>query len=530
MPSLPSNGPQPGSTIGEIAADAPEHSHTPAPFQTCKPPPAVAVLSFPVNVPSVSDTAAPLIQAFANLPPSDAASLLIAASDLTMLVDARGIVRDLQVGSAELAALEHDDWLGRAWSEIVSVESRPKVKALLHEAHQASAQASTQRWRHINHTTPQGQDLPMLYSVLPAGEGQVLAIGRDLRPFTRIQERLIAAQQAMQRDYVRLRQLESRFRALFQAIAEPVLIVDASSLKIVETNPAAADLFADTARKLFGRQITDCFDAASGPKLQALLDSLRGTRHTEASPQRLSTAAGTMIDVCASIFRLDGSTLFLVRIPGLQTGSAEPIAPGRRPLVDAIDHAPDAFVVTEPSGRVIYANLAFAELVQLDSPESAIGESLDLWLGRSGVDLGVMMASLRQGDAVRLFPTLIRSRFGNETSVEISAAPVLDARTPCLGFTLRDIDRRPQTETREGSGLSRAVGQLTELVGRVPLKDIVGQTTDMIEQMCIEAALHLTRDNRAAAAEMLGLSRQSLYVKLRRYGLGELSADDGQSA
>ena len=160
MRSPPSSGPHTGSTFGEIAADAPEHSHTPTPSEICKPPPAVAAPSFPINLPSVSDTAAPLTQAFADLAPSDAASLLIAASDLTMLVDDRGIVRDLQVGSAELAELEHEDWLGRAWSEIVTVESRPKIKALLHEPHQASAQASTQRWRHINHTTPQGQDPP----------------------------------------------------------------------------------------------------------------------------------------------------------------------------------------------------------------------------------------------------------------------------------------------------------------------------------------------------------------------------------
>ena len=32
-------------------------------------------------------------------------------------------------------------------------------------------------------------------------------------------------------------------------------------------------------------------------------------------------------------------------------------------------------------------------------------------------------------------------------------------------------------------------------------------------------ALKLTGNNRASAAEMLGLSRQSLYVKLRRYSL-----------
>ena len=39
------------------------------------------------------------------------------------------------------------------------------------------------------------------------------------------------------------------------------------------------------------------------------------------------------------------------------------------------------------------------------------------------------------------------------------------------------------------------------------------------------AALELTGDNRGSAAEILGLSRQSLYVRLRRYGLGDLAAE-----
>ncbi|MEO0990259.1 MAG: helix-turn-helix domain-containing protein, partial [Pseudomonadota bacterium] len=51
------------------------------------------------------------------------------------------------------------------------------------------------------------------------------------------------------------------------------------------------------------------------------------------------------------------------------------------------------------------------------------------------------------------------------------------------------------------------------------LQDIVAETTDVVERMCIETAVELTRNNRVAAAEMLGLSRQSLYVKLRKYGL-----------
>ena len=70
-----------------------------------------------------------------------------------------------------------------------------------------------------------------------------------------------------------------------------------------------------------------------------------------------------------------------------------------------------------------------------------------------------------------------------------------------------------------GGRRGRWLRNVMELVGSSTLKDIVAETTDVIEKMCIETALELTRNNRVAAAEMLGLSRQSLYVKLRKFGL-----------
>jgi DNA-binding NtrC family response regulator len=81
-------------------------------------------------------------------------------------------------------------------------------------------------------------------------------------------------------------------------------------------------------------------------------------------------------------------------------------------------------------------------------------------------------------------------------------------------------------EDRAPTKLARSAGELTELVGRVPMKDIVSETTDLIEQLCIETALQMTQDNRALAAQLLGLSRQSLYVKLRRFGIGDLTSDN----
>ena len=73
----------------------------------------------------------------------------------------------------------------------------------------------------------------------------------------------------------------------------------------------------------------------------------------------------------------------------------------------------------------------------------------------------------------------------------------------------------PDYQFRRDEGMR----EIVELVGSAPLKEIVAQTADVVEKMCIETAVELTRNNRVAAAEMLGLSRQSLYVKLRKYGI-----------
>jgi DNA-binding NtrC family response regulator len=69
--------------------------------------------------------------------------------------------------------------------------------------------------------------------------------------------------------------------------------------------------------------------------------------------------------------------------------------------------------------------------------------------------------------------------------------------------------------------MPRSVEQLRELVGRVSLKELVRESADLIERLCIEAALDVSGNNRASAAQLLGLSRQGLYSKLRRHGLAE---------
>jgi transcriptional regulator PpsR len=218
--------------------------------------------------------------------------------------------------------------------------------------------------------------------------------------------------------------------------------------------------------------------------------------------------------------------LILVRlVPEAGVSATQAVPSSKAKLIELVQHAPDGYVVTDRHGAIITANAAFLDMAQLTSEEQSRGEPLDRWLGRPGIDLSVVLANLRQHGSVRLFATILRGEYGAGADVEVSAVSLLDGDEKSFGFSIRNVGRRLSAETKSSSELPHSAQQLTELIGRVPLKEIVRETADVIERLCIEAALKVTGDNRASAAEMLGLSRQSLYVKLRRYGLADASAD-----
>ena len=453
--------------------------------------------------------------------------LLTVANDITLIVDEHGVVRDLsssiedQPGDATGAP---EAWIGRALIDIVAIESRPKIESMLRDV--VSSGVLAPRWRQINALLEEGVGLPLAVAAVPIGGGRSLVCGRDLRAIAALQQRLVEAQQAMERDYWKFRHAETRYRHLFQVASEAVLVVDATTQKVLEANPAAARLVGDgAAQGLVGQSFPLGMDARSAEGINTLLAGVRATGRAESARAELLDARGE-VAVSVSTYRQDRTTHFVVRLsPAADGGGIDTSTSISAMLLKLVQTAPDCLVVTDIDGRIISANGAFIELAQMTTEEQVRGETLDRWLGRTGVDLSVLISNLRQRGAVRLFATTLRGEYGAVTDVEISATMVPHGEKPFLGFTIRDVGRRLTGDARSKRELPRSVGQLTELVGRVPLKDIVGETTDLIEQLCIEAALELTHDNRASAAEMLGLSRQSLYVKLRRYGVGDLPAD-----
>ncbi len=456
-----------------------------------------------------------------DLDAGSAASLIAASSDVTLIVDAHGTIRDMAFQSAELLddLSESAHWVGRALVATVAPDSRPKVEALLREA----VTPAEPKWRHINHITPEGRSVPVLYcGVQIGGDGRIVVFGRDLRVMSALQQRLMNAQQSMERDYSKLRDIEMRYRLLFQLSSEAVLILDPVKGRVLEANTAAQGLFGAGSDDIVGRAMADIFHADGLPTLQLHLAAIRAGARPEDTPARL-VLGDQPVTVKVSLFRQENATLFLMRISPVP--STAPTLPDvKTKLLRAVESAPDGFVVTDHQGAIITANAAFLDMAQLLDENQARGESLDRWVGASGVDLDVLTANLRDRGSVRFFTTTMRGEAGSVAQVEISAVSIRNGGHPSFGYAIRNVGPRLQMETRAARQLPRSVEQLTELIGRVSLKDLVREATEVIERLAIEAALELTNDNRASAAEMLGLSRQSLYVKLRRYGLGDLAA------
>lgn len=468
----------------------------------------------------------------ADLDADAAATLISAAADVVLIVDDAGVIRDLAFGNDELLTHGCHDWLGKSWSQTVALESQPKVEAMLRDA----ASGSGVRERQVNHPCADGINLPMSYSVVPvrrshkpggkksgkaasAGRAHTVAFGRDLRAQAMLQQRLVSAQLSMERDYWRLRHVETRYRLLFQIASEAVLILDATTDKLEEANPAAHKLFGEAVQRA-NWTLASSLSSNSMTAVRQLLERLRANGRSEPVTVRLSEGTEEFV-LSASLFRQENAPHFLIRVTPAEQTAQGGAGNARQMLLSVMESAPDAFVVTDLDGLILTVNRAFLEMAQLASEEQARGQSLEKWLGRAGVDLRVLISNLRQHSSVRLFATSMRGEYGSTTDVEISAVAVTTGDQPCLGFTVRDVARRLTSEPSGAKELPRSATQMTELVGRVPLRDIVRETTDLIEQLCIEAALELTGDNRASAAEMLGLSRQSLYVKLRRFGIGD---------
>ncbi|MEM7289522.1 MAG: transcriptional regulator PpsR, partial [Pseudomonadota bacterium] len=369
--------------------------------------------------------------------------------------------------------------------------------------------------REINHAMVDGDDAPVSYNSIALDDhGTVVLFGKNIARVASLQRRLMSSQLSMEREVARLRNAENQYRATFQLGSMPQMIVDADSLRITDVNFSAARLLEEPVQKLAGKKFTSLFSETNSGALKSFLTTSQST--TEMRETSLELETGEILKVSVSNFPQDGSNYLIVQLELQAVQTDRFLNTIERKVLALVNQMPDGFVLTDEDRNIISANTAFCNMVNIANGEVVEGKRIDHFFDRPNVDCNVLIANVVKHNVVRRFSSALRTQFGQVVNVDIAACLLQVGGDSVLGFWLRSTNNLVMGSEVEQENISRSNEQIANLVGHMPLKDIVRETTEMIEHLCIDTALELTQNNRASAAQMLGVSRQSLYSKLRK--------------
>ena len=430
---------------------------------------------------------------------------------MTLTLDIDGVIRSASLANT-VASEVVDKWVGQAWVNTVAEFGGEAVRGMVADARALGVSD----FRHITQRFPSGLELKVEYhTVRLGGQAGLVAVGRSLQAVADVQARMMVSQQAREQDAWKLRELETRNRLLFDSSDDPILLVRLADYSVIEANPAAVRTgVLDSGGHFPGaiaRQDLEAFTT--------MMAQVRDQGRAQGIVVHIGAAAAPFL-LRASRASAELDTVLLLRMSPAQA----PAWRGAALLDELVEHMPDGFALVDAAGLLRRANRAFLDLVQIAAPAAALGEPIARWMATPGADAETLLELTARQGVVRNFTTALHGELGAVATVEVSA--VLHRETRQFGLLLHDITRRrdgakPRAAAPEAVTPSLApLAQLSDQIGRTPLMQLVRETSDLIEQHCIVAALARVDGNRTAAAGLLGLSRQSLYGKLAKHSLG----------
>ena len=452
-------------------------------------------------------------EALLRVPPELLADIVTSACDIALVVSPERVV-ELALVNPQMGASERfAHWQGARLDRLFSPESAQKLETRIAndgDFLRTLVLELTHQCEHIQ--------FPIRYALTRlGGDGSMIMIGRDMRPIAEVQQQLVKAQLALERDYEAQREIETRYRVLLEANPAPILIVSMSTARIVDLNTAASTLIGATRAELIDAPVAQEFDGRRRGEFLDGLAKVAGNDPREAVELTIRRSK-RKVAVSATLFRAAGDRLLLCSLGQAEVARAR--TDDMADMADRLFHKGiDAMVFLEADGTIRAANEAFLYLTDAGSPAMVQGRSFAEFLSRGMIDLNVMLDNVKRIGHLRHYVTRLNTDFSGQVSVELSATLFQDRAAPTIALVIRDSNLADATRILPGVASNEGLRNVMQMVGYATLRDIVAETTEIIEKMCIETALELTGNNRVAAAELLSLSRQSLYVKLRKFGL-----------
>jgi transcriptional regulator PpsR len=431
----------------------------------------------------------------------------MARPDITLTMDFDGVIMEAAPSEA-LSDERLDVWRGLPWGDTVDPHIAEQVAQSIEYIRKTGASSCFQ----VKQRFPSGRELAIEYTTVSLGKSAgFIAVGKNIQAISDLQSRLLLAQQARERDYWKIREIETRYRLLFDATNEAVLSVRAADLHIVEANLAATNLLGLQP----GAEFSPDLQPRDHLAFKNLLEKVRERGRAPGIVLHLGPAADPW-SLRVSLMNSDAGTFYLFQIAPIVAAAAFSERKGPLSADDLVQRLPEGFVVVDRRGVVLRANNAFLDLSQIGTESATLGQNMRRWLSQPGADISVLLALVQKHGSVRLMSTKLCGELGSTADVEISAVGNKDSEPDYVGMLIRDVTARSRPEPGE-----IFVGEPNG-DGDTSLEHLVRASTEAIERQSIAAALEKAAGNRTAAAKILGLSRQSLHTKLNKYDIREI--------
>ena len=396
--------------------------------------------------------------------------------DITLAVDAEGVIRSAVSGKT-LADEALDQWQGLPWADTVPSDLARQVAQSIEDLRRGGGSSCFT----INQRFPSGREVLLEYTTVNLGKkAGFIAIGKSLQATAELQSRLAHVQQEREQDYWKLREIETRYRALLDASSEAVALVRVTNLRIVEANAAATKLLGMVPGAEFYSDLAERDRRA----LDAMLESVR--MKGRAPGIALHLAADSQLSLRASMITSEAGAFYLFQMSPL-AGAAELRRAGENgresdpySVESFVQRMPDGFVIIDHQGLITKANHTFLDLVQAGVESAVVGQNIKRWLSRPGAGIDVVMDLVQRHGNVRAMRTTLEGELGASTEVEISAVGDQVGRPRHFGLVIRDAMSRAPVH-----GADPLSAALMGQSGDAPLENIVKSSIETIERQHI---------------------------------------------
>lgn len=448
--------------------------------------------------------------------PNVTAAIVARVADLAVILAVDGKITDTMCRPDFVGKKNLPQWKGLTMPDLLTVESVPKFNARLTQFLTGAGDVLPVE---LNHKAMNGTaELPVKYTFHQIGpDGAILVLGSDLRTTAEMQQQLVAAQIALENDYEAQRDHDIHLRVLMESSDVPTVFISVTTGLVAACNAAAESLLGKNRNDLIGASFAQEFEAKGRRDVVDRMVSA-ATEQAGSPVVTKSNTGNRKLTLNPTLFRGATSQMILckIQLAGGQVAHQDQL---QTHMSDLYHNGVDSILFVNTAGNILSANNAFLGLANVTHSQNVRGRPMSDFFGRGSIDLNVMIENARRNGSMRLYATKIVNEHGVERAVEISTTQLKAGTDPIFAMIIRD-SRRVETVSSSMKQITDVdMNSVIELIGGQSLKDIVAKTTDVVEKMCIETAVEMTSNNRVAAAEMLGLSRQSLYVKLRKYGL-----------